>query len=158
MKTYFCKYLPVKEKIKNGDKVQYKTGEIVDYVVPLNTDNLTKVKLFLCSRDIQVGDRYFKNGSDEKLVSYLTYWEQDGVKQDILSHELWYMGTYKVLGEISLEATWVKEGDEFERNDFQMRWTNSKGENSLTKKDVDTEENDPKLVAYIKCPTCKTFH
>lgn len=44
----------------------------------------------------------------------------------------------------------IKEGMEFERNDFEMRWTNSQGENSLTKSKVYFNHDEPKLIAYFK--------
>lgn len=71
---YFAKYIPVKEK----------------------------VKLFLCSRDIQVGDE----------ITNSNYYNTS-LKVDELPLRKAYKNWYKIIGEISSDATWVKEGDEF---------------------------------------------
>lgn len=61
MNSYFAKYLPVGGEIKPCDKIITVTGYLKDYNP--ETDLLseyeapTKVKLFLCSHDIQPGDK-----------------------------------------------------------------------------------------------------
>lgn len=37
----------------------------------------------------------------------------------------------------------------FNRNDFEVKWVNTKGETSLTKNDVDSEETPATLKAFI---------
>ena len=77
-----------------------------------------KVKLFLCSRDIQADDElYYPEGVEDKIrKEYNRY--SDGNE----TYEQWFLGSIKwilslgvckVIGQISPEATWVKEGDEF---------------------------------------------
>lgn len=58
MKKYFTKYIPADGEIKEGDMVlDTLSGEIVCWWDGNNWDKYDKkVKLFLCSRDIQVGD------------------------------------------------------------------------------------------------------
>lgn len=64
MKKYFTKYLPVEGEPKEGD-ITLLAGEIAPYnkIVPIGLKaansqlKYQKVKLFLCSRDIQVGDK-----------------------------------------------------------------------------------------------------
>lgn len=51
---------------------------------------------------------------------------------------------------IELVDQTLKAGLEFDRNDFEVKWVNSKGETSLTMKDVDNEDLPPKLKAFIK--------
>lgn len=122
MKPYFAKYFPVEGEIKEGDSF-FENDNLV-----LNWDNLEdlpyinaklyikKAKLFLCSRDIQVGDKVrLENGEQVEIVT-LTNHEKDtfGVKSD----SIWgnYSKVFKVVGEVSLGAKWVKEGDEVDEN------------------------------------------
>lgn len=51
---------------------------------------------------------------------------------------------------IELADQTLKAGLEFDRNDFEVKWVNSKGETSLTMKDVDNEDSQPRLKAFIK--------
>ena len=112
MKQYFAKYLPVEGEIKMGDKF-FEEG--LGIGTRRNKEGLydfQKVKLFLCSRDIQVGDevQLYKSGFEL------------GDKVKITSEsnlEIAKMGMgFKVIGEISSEATWVKEGDEFDETEL----------------------------------------
>jgi hypothetical protein len=135
---YFSKYLPEKGEIKIGlnkpvwdykqSKVRYFNIETEEKLatfkemIGYKNGNYSEVKLFLCSRDIQIGDKYFRHGSDEEYTSTPLGESSRG------SHGLWSMGTYKVIGEISSEATWVKEGDEFD----EYRWIYYPGEDMET--------------------------
>jgi len=118
MKPYFAKYLPVEGKGDENCKWQWNnnikntgwediTPSDMDAIIAhgLNpSPEFRKLKLFLCSRDIQVGDKpWSKRGHQLK----------DEIISDIEGKTLSEDGWYKVIGEISLEATWVKEGDEF---------------------------------------------
>lgn len=106
MKKYFTKYLPVEGEIKNGDKYVTEDGILRDTTYQtedgrggtIDRTHDKKVKLFLCSRDIQVGD---------KVIDSIDGKEYE-VKSGFLPPEM-----VKVIGEISPEAKWVKEGDEF---------------------------------------------
>lgn len=111
---YFTRYLPVEGEIKAGDKYIRKNapqwGVSIACACP---DQILwkKVQLFLCSRDIQVGDSYhFDVGyaSGEKVA------DQEDVTQLHLENN-----PFKVIGPISPKATWVKEGDEFEEDQVQ---------------------------------------
>lgn len=150
MSKYFAKYLPTE-------------GEIVDYFVAPDGQlglmynglkefagmkeylaNCKPAKLFLCSRDIQVGDNvtFFDevNKRDELVVESLH--EGGGVlKKPTVTVVAPNSQIFKVMGLISPQALWVKEGDEFEEEDWD-----------------DFSDEDGKLTVYIKCPTCKTFH
>lgn len=115
---YFTKYLPVEGEIKNGDKAQYNTGEIISYDAPVNTDNLKRVKLFLCSRDIQVGDKVYISPSSSYEVSSINdgfiYFGPMSIRGKVGK-------SFKVIGEISPDAlSYVKEGDEFEDKDLKF--------------------------------------
>jgi hypothetical protein len=110
-KLFFTKYLPIEGEIaKYGEKVIDESGDVSVYKYSeLNTThgNLKKTKLFLCSRDIEVGDKVL----DEEFCEWIV---QDSDLKAL------YLLT-KVIGEISPEATWVKEGDEFDEEQIQFR-------------------------------------
>jgi hypothetical protein len=124
-KKYFAKWLPEKGEIKQFDKViidgkidvveQYPFtdpyGDGYDIVLAeagtQMAKNCNKVKLSLCSRDIQVGDRIYYDGM---------YW--DNASKSMI--ESAPFETVKVIGEISPDATWVKEGDEFDEEDWEL--------------------------------------
>jgi len=112
MSKYFVKYLPVEGEIKKGDKLfdppMHRMG-----VMEALTDNEgirikakggTKVKLFLCSRDID----WTKCTT---LETHIPFKQKD--ENDL---------PFQVIGEISPEATWVKEGDEFDESSVSEVW------------------------------------
>ena len=121
-KKYFTAYLPVEGEIKEGDKYssegynEPKTASADWSKSTCSFYDVYKVKLFLCSRDIQVGDKVIYEATpllgekvvksiDDKLVT-----TNDGDKT--YSHNL-----IRVIGEISSDAlSYVKEGQEFDEN------------------------------------------
>lgn len=148
-KQYFAKYLPVKGEIKLNDSF-FENGKLVENwqneadLSYINEKSYIKLaKLFLSSRDIQVGDNVKTldslkdyvvssieenrgNNPDEKklLKEGVKYWftfETGGLGTN--------KNTFKVIGEISPNATWVKEGDEFDENEIGFYW--GAGEDSL---------------------------
>lgn len=124
-KKYFSKYLPVDGDIQVGDSILdpnnnvYKCTRIDNIYLNCSGYNglvrisrCKKVKLFLCSRDIQVGDEVM----DNSFTSFI--WK--GTFGDIIGN--FYAAnkdnTFKVLGEISTEATWIKEGEKFYKDEI----------------------------------------
>lgn len=126
MKKYFAKYLPVEGEINIGDKYFTKRGVLHSCGIKPNSEmlnpeeSLKKAKLFLCSRDTQVGDKvkWSEHNPDKPWLT------QFGTETTIMNlgglepHPAWV----KVIGEISPEATWVKEGDEFDENQLQIKY------------------------------------
>lgn len=146
MSKYFAKYLPVEGEIKgwcrykptgnifyqqfgnnamydkpNG-KLQYTTSDTIAY---------EKIQLFLCSRDIQVGNN-IKGGKGMNMDLYvnlvngkMTYHviEQQGPSKGHYSPIAYSPESFpealKVIGPISPEATWVTEGMEFDKSDVK---------------------------------------
>lgn len=139
MKTYLAKYLPVEGKIKppcivletlmSGKKELFQVDNLND----INEGQQVLAKLFLCSRDIQVGDkiRYFKNINTEFTASIWDTKESGGTE------------SFKIIGEISHDAVWVKEGDEFDEDEVSS---------------FGVVVGNPINGIQIKCPTCKYFH
>lgn len=155
MKTYFAKYLPVEGEIKEGDRYRYKGYPMTPLIEGRGNRNvqmigkpLEKVKLFLCSEDIQVGDNVIDPGT--KNLSSETVLDKEDL--EFLNS----VRAFKVIGEISPEAVWVKEGDEFDRPDFEAIWRDELGNLNFCAYDLKGAEQE--LIIRIKCPTCKTFH
>jgi hypothetical protein len=129
MKKYFAKYVTVDGKIKEGYCLDTRTKEIVYYngdYGDATPTYLKKVKMFLCSRDIQVGDKVCDN-DDTSLFIEIIRVEDDKL---FLSSEhfpsllpeglfVYKNNVFKTIGEISSGATWVKEGDEFDEDEIQ---------------------------------------
>ncbi len=121
--NYYSKYLPIIGEIKHHDfyfsyrdGIRYKHKEGLNKMTP--EDKLCKP--FLCSRDIQVGDRVrtFERTYPEyveKITDYTITILQGGhpVEHDINQ-------CYKIIGEISEEATWVKDDDEYDENEVEQ--------------------------------------
>jgi hypothetical protein len=123
MKSYFAKYFPVEGEIKEGDTTFYenkfkkvemlgKTLVIWNGECHIQILKEKKYKLFLCSRDIQIGDTYYNESFEftkypnKSIAGSSTEWVGEN-------------GSYKVIGEISPEAIWVKENDEFEEEEIK---------------------------------------
>lgn len=132
MKKYFTKYLPVEGEIKEGDKTFECNGNLLPHTI--SKDELLfaiaqgdkKAKLFLCSRDIQVGNKV-------KVTKDSIHWFDDVVtdivekgyftdSQEGAGSGYFYTSNqiFKVIGEISPEAVWVKEGDEFDEDEIEQ--------------------------------------
>lgn len=122
MSKYFAKYLSVEGNIKVGERMMDRiTGEIMK--APFDADaskTVTKVQLFLCSRDIQIGDKF--NEGDNILNLICTSKDDSG----IYSKGKWEEDHHdpakclKVIGPISPEAKWVKEGDKFDEEQWRQ--------------------------------------
>jgi hypothetical protein len=171
MKKYFAKYLPVEGEPKEGDMVIYKeVGWTENYEEALKAavygDPIPiKVKLFLCSRDIQVGDEvHIPYPSGEVRI------KPTEASIIAIGNVAAKNNGYKVVGEISPEATWVKEGDEFNEEEVKrvVCIANPFGETSWYDKPLDfipelgvRNEHSYMYIAThieIKCPTCRKFH
>lgn len=130
---YFTKYLPVEGEIKEGNWYIWKnnkalcraTGDLDILNNHLKHKDIEKVKLFLCSRNIQVGDK-FNSANGINFVCTRTddtkIYCIGGLNSDIeeVPHSICY--AYKVIGEVSLAATFVKEGDEFEEDQVLIHY------------------------------------
>lgn len=144
-KIFFAKYLPIEGEIKKDDNALNPSNKKVVRVNAACLKNLVtsewkKVKLFLCSRDIQLED--YKE--IEKIYIF-----HDGSEQP-----------FKVVGEISSDVVWVTEGMEFDEDELGFKM-----EEFILKpwSELDLEAGfkllkDGTWKVGIKCPTCKTYH
>lgn len=174
-KKYFAKFLPEEgeiKRIKGGMRafdekgiLQHIAEDIQLELIPNLNKIYKKASLFLCSRDIQVGDivnaSYNSNCVNGEVVKSLDdmsvpHW-QIKLKGDP-EFAYWEKGcTYKVVGEISPNATWIKEGDKFTEGDINITEQCPHYGGKHMWKDCSCKSGFIKGV-YIKCPTCGTFH
>jgi hypothetical protein len=118
---YFAKYLPVEGEIKKEENCPYCgekcfEGEGCD---EWQAGGFNK-KLFLCSRDIQRNDTVYVTTKDYHNRAPL-------LVQEHAIETLKEKGAFQVIGEISPDATWVKEGDEFDEDEVQRQIYNDSG-------------------------------
>jgi hypothetical protein len=159
MKKYFTKYLPIGGEIKQGDHT-VKDGVIFFHHRVSTTEMFEghqKVQLFLCSRDIQEGDK-------------VRYGDNCTAPEHEVEGSCETNGCWKVIGEVSPAAVWVTEGMEFDANPgmYTGEWQALpiyKGDTQVTflgsRKALQARHIDIPVEKYIilfKCPNCKTFH
>lgn len=162
-KKYFAKYLPVDGEVKDGDHALNNAGCV--YLSLVGNDDTKahqKMKLFLCSRDIQVGDKKVYSGingihEDDKdnepeiIAEIKTEYQLQFIRAIA---EAAQVIAFKVLCPISPEATWIKEGDEFTNEEWQY-WNVDYGFMLGKKGGPFTEA--PGIFVRIKGP-CGHFH
>lgn len=178
MKSYFAKYLPVEGVPQLGDiyltnRPNYKAGphlcagndgKIVwfqdgapNVTIYTKLEFAKKVELFLCSRDIQVGDRYYNTdysiyriaksfGNTSPSIVYFDDSTVFDYRKDCI----------KVIGEFSNESKcFIKEHQEFDKDNIK-RVVQSNITGTIWYGDVDqlpiTMPQDYKFVYQVKCP------
>jgi hypothetical protein len=147
-KPYFAISLPVKEEITEGN-----------YWLHLNAK---KIKLFLCSRDIKVGDKAYSDVLKDNIERIVVPSIQEALELGSIPTLTVGAEGYKIIGEISPDAKWVKEGDEFDENEIKIV---IKSKFSHRESYFDTEYNEDSerevfkslQLAEIKGP-CGHFH
>lgn len=155
MKSYFAKYLPVSGGIRKGDMFidpsEYDTVHEAAMDIPKNSS--MKAKLFLCSRDIRVGDNFYHNGTLEDMEATTV---NNGFVYNGKAIRFPIQECFQVIGEISPEAVWVTEGREFGEDELIA----IPGGASVRKplKAWKAEWFGKNTIIEIKCSQCKTFH
>ena len=158
MKTAIAKYLPVEG-----------TPELEDFYIDnsgiLGLDGLSvelldkgykKIKFFAVTQDIETGDEVFGDDVIEEPFNdgwgeffrcivlekrEKTFFLSTGKKSGLTKFETKHDNCYKILGELSPNAAWVKEGDEI------------KGEI-----DLQSGTRPAGYLFRVLCPTCNTYH
>jgi hypothetical protein len=153
MKPYFAKYLPAKKGeitgaflrpddklvIMNDEQKRHYTDQIA----------ITYVKLFLCSRYMQIGDEVF----DIRTGQLVEVNNACGIE---LYKDKPNGFQYKVIGEISTEAKWVKDGDIFDADELAIQAL-APGNFHILTTVLSVEKTEPNLTYLIKGP-CGHFH
>lgn len=137
MKKYFVEWLPTIDTIKVGDRVihpSYNDGNPIKVTTDTEADVLSdggqNTKLFLCSKDINVGDKVIEPCTyDGTMREYTVVKTPEKFRRDVpagINPEVnsgnpisLNQFTFKLIGQISPNATWVKAGDEFEKSEVQ---------------------------------------
>jgi len=175
-KKYFTRHLPVEGEVQDGDwfffegrNLPLRKDSKLEAECPLSTDDnpKIKVKLFLCSRDIQVGDKGYnpnpyRNYELEEIIICET---PEGYKLGFLTANypdghnkvpFYVPQPFKIIGEISPEAMWVKEGDEFDEDEVKQIWWHPIGDcETIPPRD---ENYTKKLKRFMILGPCKHFH
>jgi hypothetical protein len=192
-KPYFAKWLPVEGEIKEGDYFlndnkpsihqflsskeklgTYKiiqgyegeAGKIYQYHIVQHLGGINKkIRLFLCSRGpegLKAGDTVFS--MERPKETPLSTWIIDDKQIFLGQLSGTIYATGRLIGEISKEALWVKEGDEFTENEVQFHYNHRKFRDKDFIHDgpysFDWDEDPEKyyLSIHIKCDKCNTFH
>lgn len=163
MKKYFAKYLPIERDIPEWMLKQ--SEQLAREIRGEDVQHERKVQLFLCSRDIQVGDKVtFFDGVNmrDKLVVESLHEGGGVLKKPTVTVVAPTNQIFKVIAPITPQALWVKEGDEFEEEEIEY-WDNSCGKQESSwyhekLKEGKLEYLTQYFTIKIKCPTCKTFH
>lgn len=157
--TYVAKYFPVDDEIKIGDLYMYRNSipvkRLEKETIP-GTEDYKKAKLFLCSREISIGDKdiWFIHASGEmEHIKEVKYEHQFDFMKELLKVG---KDLLKVIGPISPYAGWVKEGDEFEFKDLDLIHPGDRHMHVGFSGDRIHEINAPHYVS-IKGP-CGNFH
>ena len=174
---YFTKYLPVEGEIEIKKKTPLVRPDGKFTFFNIDTPEKVKkfkesfepkgykpAKLFLCNRDIQIGDKItymdkYQGTLEASTIGKYQFTDQDGgIHYLHLGDEIY---GFKVIGEISPEATWVKEGDEFEEEDVKCYKHLILKDGSTLCSHTEEEDMSPRCeyanVYQIKGP-CGHFH
>ena len=166
MKKYFAKYLPIEGDIKENNLVLMRTGH-GEHVVKATKEQAdfwntilpkqSVVKLFLCSHDIDFGDEIVWSGIEKN--NEFVFGDKWKYEFPVPLHKDWV----KVIGEISKEAVWVKEGDEFNQEEIRYYFIDymfHRDWSEISKAHYDGLK-DPSvwnIGIKIKSAHCKHFH
>ena len=169
MKEFFAKYLPVPGEIKESDRAFWNVQTNRVFAPSLDEKNIGNwksllrkvrtaqhrpVKLFLCTRNIQVGDEVMDINSNQTFIVGNIKGDEVYDKKD--NWVRLKKNCIKVIGEISPEAlSYVKDEDEFDKDEINIVGENSWGERhslGLYKKG-----DNPKVYCEIKGP-CGHYH
>jgi hypothetical protein len=165
---YFAKYLPVEGEIKElGDRYittdypneifkVYDLHSIEDFGLK---NKGTKVKLFLCSRDIQVGDIVLCNYIGGKEKEWKVVDKADKSTTNIFIKTALKLGAYKVIGEISPDAlSYVKEGQSYDESELELCSSLGEGYDPKYLREIETLKKHHDGI-YVKIKgSCGHFH
>ena len=172
MKKYFAKYLPIISEDRKPFSDTSREWAPMDIALDgegqhsviqiFNGKTYTrKAQLFLCSYDVQIGDIFKFFGSDSNMFE--RRWEERYRETE--------NNPFKIIAEISPEASWVNEADEFDEDEVQFivfpdeeekeDWVKETGSNKVMLHYYSSlvPSNSKFIIdAQIKNPTCKHFH
>ena len=154
---YFTKYLPIPGEIKDGNYGINSAGSIGQYLLNNSESKKDqKVQLFLCSRDIKVGDKFYSNqidnGIDMRASSI-----KDGYVYNGSPYRFKLESCYKTIGLVSLLAIWVNEGDKLIKDQIKHRAGFIPFYPPYSTKSFRKIAQGEYQYIRIKCPCCGTY-
>jgi len=165
-----AKYLPVEGKPELGDIYIDNNGTLgLDGLSEALLDKgYKRAKFFAVTKDIEVGDEVYdtqlqlwgKLNFLSKANSQVVFKDYDYSDNSAYEyHNIKPERLFKVLGELSPNATWVENGDEIEIELVPRGVLKPDGEPLKT--DYGTSQSMKTVTEVqvdVKCPTCNTFH
>ena len=179
-KPYFIKWLTVEGEIKEGDHYSFEgrinlcKGSILPELEKLYDRKMVeyqKVKLFLCSRKIEVGDKFLnpRHGlfgwkehvcTNIEMGSGENYYPKEMLlwyKEDGIDYWLKLDKCYKIIGELP-EDTIGKDGNELEEDEWRFYSPDIKAvldKASMLKPPYLLRSQ---YIIQLQCSCCKEFH
>lgn len=170
---YFTEYIQTEGPIVEGDMIAFE-GNMNDIlmfgkeVIPPAKWSDKKVKLVLCTRDIQVGDKiqYLSRDGEmwfegilDKIEGEYIFLKEDRFMDD---YHMSYLlkDAYKVIGKVSSQAVWVTKGMEFDTSELAYVMGEPKYPYYFEFSDIKCWdiEGMKKFPIAIKSSQCKHFH
>lgn len=169
---FFSKYLPIEGEIKEGDWFRRKDGELVgkwNLIPDYDLTNYTKVVMFFCSKNIIKGEilRVFKPDMsywiDCELLEIVTDGETEAFKLNSPKFGEFASlskNCFKIIGEVSPAAIWIKENDTFKEDEIRIKLINQgyKIQPEQLKYVPENEQHKWTPLVEIKNPSCGCFH
>lgn len=159
MKKYFAKYLPVEGEIKEGDKFWMKN-------VKRENSLFKRIKPHPEYAVLEEDGEHLTAKKINSELAMTVYLKQCTKIELFLCSKEGFLydneDKYKVIGEISKEAIWVKEGDKFDKEELAFHPKNYTFHQEF--KDIKDFNagidmcNKGFWEVSIKCPKCQKFH
>jgi hypothetical protein len=143
MKQYIARYLPTEGELKEEDKIF--------------PNQQHKVKLFLTTNDIQIDNEVYDCFNNKIGLCAELKPQPDGKIAVIFANKtyLFKEECYKIVGEISDKAIWVKDGDVFNETEvYHCHYYFEDGKRFAT----GSYSKDAISLFEIKCSQCGSFH
>jgi hypothetical protein len=176
MKRFFSKLMTIEGKIQEGDFAMKEDGQIV-YVNEAASKHLAdswkRVRMVICDTQISVGNNIWYYSRDNsilfndilaKIEGDNIFLEDDrmiGYPVEYDSFHMCYLKktAFKIVGSVSDESKWVKEGIEFDEEDLNwMVYHNDEDTFFYPISNYEKNTNDWRTTIAIKCPNCNIFH
>lgn len=170
MKKFFVDFIPVEGEVKNGVKYITLNGNIYThdsskeegldehFKQGLLNGKYKLVKPFLCSRDvpIQVGDKTNKGIITDYCKGFLSEPDEYYVDGNRFPNFIIKRDLYKIIGEVSPNATWITKGMEFDTykkialHDVEGVWEEADG--------IRWSSYPAQEFIALQCTNCNHYH
>jgi hypothetical protein len=147
-----------KEKNKDVEMIFWKGGGHTPKM------NCKKAILYILTHEIDVGDEYLVEDISGNISSWTCIRkEQDKIYYGDITYDT---QGFKIIGEVSPNATWVRAGDRFNEDqlNFLYKHRSFRDEDFSSTEPYKTsdwkkgEKEKYTCIVEIECPTCKRYH